>query len=389
MTGRIELKAFIAYQIKSVYHSGKRFRDLGKELNIFLMKHSPRDHAPFFLDIEYGEFPPGANIWKEVRSKIEVSHVAIFDISENNPNVLLEAGIALGLDKHVIFLKSQQADKVPLPTDISSVVYVSYRDSKELSSPRLVKAIANSIMYYMNHCGDVYLYHRLLWGLDPASRTLIVPGILPEGSTFNKFEDYVHIRIYGDIDAIVEVKETLHRLYPRMEVSVVTAKAIRDLPQNWAQCNIIFVGGPDFNPLVKDFDEACPVEYRYGEPGEDKVWLYHTKRRRQYMPVFKLSDGKQRARDYGFFMRTSRTADKSVIIFFGGARTWGVLGAVKLLSCTSFDANAESHDNAQELVCRFGSNPSLFIPVEVDGTREGLRPPKWSLKKVEQIQPTV
>lgn len=246
--------------------------------------------------------------------------------------------------------------------------------------------MANSVKYYLANTDDVYLYYRLLWCLDPTSKTIIVPSTLPETSAPNPFEDYIHMRIYGDIDAVLCMMESMHRLYPLMDVSISNARTIRELPKGWDQYNIIFIGGPDFNPLVQFFDDKCPIGYRYGPPGSNEVWLYHKTTGIEYMPEFFFRGNQQWAKDHGFFLKTNQSSSNNAkLVFIGGARTWGVLGAASLVSCTGNSKHAHSYTTAKQLVHRFGSNPSLLVPVEILGTREGIHQPKWNIDNVEIV----
>jgi hypothetical protein len=77
----LNLKTFIGYQINSHYHLPSDFKKMGQLLN---QRLATQPH-PIKLDIEFGEFPPGAKLWDEIVARIESSHITIFDISENNP----------------------------------------------------------------------------------------------------------------------------------------------------------------------------------------------------------------------------------------------------------------------------------------------------------------
>ncbi len=375
----LHLKIFIGYQFKSDFHSPAHFQALGHALNALLEKQN----KSIRLDIEYGAFPPGVRLWDKIMETIEASQVTIFDISENNPNVLIESGIALGTGKHVIFLKCEQST-YNYPSDIHNFVFLPYQSSDKLIEEPFLKLILESIEYFLNENHDAYFYHRLLWSLIPSLRTIIIPGILPESYTGNRFEDYIRLRNYSDLDAVLEVIETIHRLYPRMDISIQSASSVNDLPKNWEQSNIVFIGGPDFNRVVGEFDDLVPIQYQYGPNGE--VWLRHKETGKEYKPEFYERAGQRVAKDYGFFLtRKPKEYAPAKMIFIGGARTWGVHGAASLVSCTSFNKQARGYSNVRQLVSEFGSNPSLLIPVEVTGTSEAIHPPTWQIDKVELL----
>lgn len=94
---------FVGYQINSDYHASKDLKDA-----IFQVKKIIENQIPNIdLDIKFGEFEAGRILWDEVFNTIKKCDVAIFDISENNPNVLIEVGLAYGNNKHVILLKNE------------------------------------------------------------------------------------------------------------------------------------------------------------------------------------------------------------------------------------------------------------------------------------------
>ena len=376
----LELSAFIGYQISSKFHKPEGFYLLGKALN----KELEERNLGIRLNIEVGELPPGANLWEDITARIGESHITIFDISENNPNVLLETGISIEAKKHVILLKCEKSKTKP-PSDLSSFIYQPYPTGQYLKTKPIVDRLIESIEYYLNKTHDTYFYHRMLWSLDPHSSTLIVPGELPnEYVGLNKFEDYIHLRTMSDLDAVFAVIETIHRLYPHMDISIKHVKAKKDLPAEPAQSNIILVGGPDFNPLAGDFDNYCPIEYCYDE--NDLVWLKHKKTKQEYHPRFDKKHNKKRATDYGFFLKTSVGRNKRTkLIFIGGARTWGVYGAAKLVSCNGIDKRSIGYENAKKLVQKFGNDPSLLIPFEVFGTEDGVDAPIWDENLVEKL----
>lgn len=377
---KIRLKAFMGYELRSAYHSGADFQKLGRAINKYFSSKSSGIH----LDFEYGKFPPGTQLWEQVRQSINKAHVTVFDISENNPNVLLEAGIAIGTDKHVIFLKSADSKSL-LPTDLNSFLYVEYKSKEKVSQKSVVGKVSKSIEYYLKHGHGPHLYYRLLWSLNPSRKTLIIPGKLPEKYADNRFEDYIRLREYGDLDAIYTVSETIHRLYPQTNVEILPAKRLNDLPKDWGDCNLIFIGGPDFNPVVRHFEDLCSLKYEYG-PGDDDIWLRHKKTGKIYKPRFYSRHGEPHARDYGFFLKIGPgRKHPTARIFMGGIRTWGVFGAAMLVGCTSDDQDTTSHDNVKKLVTKFGSDPSLLVPVTIRGTKDSIQPPTWNWKSIEVI----
>ncbi|HHT9106358.1 MAG TPA: hypothetical protein ACFYD7_10850 [Candidatus Wujingus californicus] len=383
MIGKLIINIFIGYQLKSPYHHKSDYRKIIHLLSENLGRQKP----PIKILPQFCEFQAGTQLWEEVTSAINIADITVFDISENNPNVLVEVGIAKGNGKHVVLLKNEQAKKDhPLPSDLSPFIYLPYANAERLVSKRIVKGLSGAFTHFVKSKHDPRFYHRSLWALHPESRSLLIPGKIPEDWTGNRFEDYIRLRRFSDLDSLHLTFETLHRLYPTMEVIVQSANSLAELPSNWQEYNLILIGGPDFNPLVHEFEDRLPFEYKYGPAGSNEVWLMHKKTGKEYHPRFWRKNGKKRAIDYGFFAKakvSKRSTTK--LVFFGGARTWGVVGATMLASCVSLNRHGVEYRNARKLVERFGSDPSLVVPVEVSGSEDGIHASDWKIGSVELI----
>lgn len=87
-------------------------------------------------------------IWDAIQKEIESAWYCIFDVTDLNPNVLLELGFAIGSGQDVIILQTKskvssvfgsKLDYKPLPSDLQSVRVIRYENLDDLDS-RLTKA---------------------------------------------------------------------------------------------------------------------------------------------------------------------------------------------------------------------------------------------------------
>ncbi len=365
--GTLALRVFFGYQIDSKHHRTRDIRRLGKTLQD-LMK------AKVSIVPEYGEFPPGTQLWSEVLTAIGRSDVVVMDISENNPNVLLEAGLGYGLQKLVVLMRARTAD-VRLPSDLGAFLHVPYSG---FDCARLARAIRRGIDAYLKGPKDPNFYFRHLWSLRSDSRTYVLPGKLPEDYGKNPLEDYLRLRNFTDLDAVLLVTETLTRLYPSMTVLIHQAKTTNELPQDWHEANIVCIGGPDYNPIVRQFDRRCPLEYCYDN---DAVWLRDKATGRKFVPKFTADGGLRRAEDYGFFLK-GRVSNNSPgrLVVIGGARSWGVYGATMLVGCKGFLGESAGAQNVKRIVLRLGTDPSFVVRVKVRGSTEGVESPDFHMR---------
>jgi predicted nucleotide-binding protein len=63
--------------------------------------------------------------------KIRSSNFAVFDLSDGNPNVLIELGYSLGANKKMFILKHKGSD-FEVPSDINSIEIIYYDDIIDL-----------------------------------------------------------------------------------------------------------------------------------------------------------------------------------------------------------------------------------------------------------------
>lgn len=88
--------------------------------------------------------PDSPTILHEIFDAIESSHLIIADLTEQNPNVLYELGIAHALRKPTILLKNYHSE-ASIPSDLAGTFYITY-DLNNL--PALESQIRHSVMSY-------------------------------------------------------------------------------------------------------------------------------------------------------------------------------------------------------------------------------------------------
>lgn len=376
----LKLKVFIGFQYKSKFHALGDFECLGGAIAKRLRQSNP----PVEISVELGLFRAGDLLLKEVFGKIANSDITIFDISENNPNVMLEAGISYGAQKHTILLRCNQSEAA-IPSDIKDVIFVPYSSATEFVSSNLLNTIEDSINGYVHAKHDWRFYYKHLWSLDQHATTLIVPGILPKSVyKSNPFEDYMRLRQNTDLDAVCVTLESLARIYPDMHISLRSAFTLDELSEHWMNCNIVVIGGTGYNHIAKALEHLCPIEYK----GEQNVWLKNKNTGKKYVPVFTGRGARAHVQDYGFFAKTSLAGMGSrKLVFLGGARTWGVLGTAKLVACEPPGRGKRgSEAHVKLLVQKLGSDPSFLVPVAVTGNKiNGIVKQEFFLDQMEPL----
>lgn len=82
---------------------------------------------PIRLDFQALSAGYGGHLFNEIARDIISSDVAVFETSDQNPNVMIELGVALTWGVRVLPIKSKGAERPP--SDISGQTWVDYRDS--------------------------------------------------------------------------------------------------------------------------------------------------------------------------------------------------------------------------------------------------------------------
>ena len=109
-----------------------------------------------------------------------------------------------------------------------------------------------------------------------------------------EFEEYIEHRQYGDLDALISLRETLHRLYPTMDLNTVIATSKNELRLKGR--NLILLGGIELNPVFVDFEMPSPFSYDWDS--ENKVYVRDGVN--DELLQFEFNESAQRASDYGF-----------------------------------------------------------------------------------------
>jgi hypothetical protein len=388
LSAQIIINLFIGYQIKSEFHSPKDFCRLSERLNSYLLKQNPSINAK----VTFGEFPVGTQLWQGVSKEISKSDLGIFDISENNRNVLIEVGFTLGQGKTVILLKqSATKKKYPLPSDISSYIYLPYEKQEQLSQSKVIAEIGKAVIDFVREKHRSEFYFKSLWGLSPTSKTIIIGPVPQPEALPTSYESYLNIRRFADLDAIFLTMETICRLYPEMEIILSFARTPKELPPDWGSSNLVFVGGPFFNRLLVDkcFRDLLPVEYvwKKDEEGFESWVLISKDTGLEIYPEFLANKKAGKTQDFGLFLkRPLKGRGLNKIIIVNGAGSLATTGAVMLFANPAgILQRNQAYENCRYVINKLGSDPSFIAYFEIKGDLNGIDTPILEIDKLETL----
>jgi len=380
--GRKEIKAFVGFQTKSEFHTFEEF-----EAMLASLRDELREKHNIALRARYGIFPPGGILWNEVEDAIYECDVAVFDISENNANVMIEVGLAYGFGRQVFLLKNRQSfSSYRLPSDLA-VVYVPYAHGM-LNSDEVINALVSGITSFLDRPHRFDYFFRSLWGFSEHDAVLIVCSELdePEKRQHPEPNEYIYLSKYGDVDSLLEVLVTMHRLYPRLDVKFRSANEVRAVPEEYTG-NIILVGGPDYNTITRLFEEYSPFEYVRGGREED-ILIRRKGEDAVLVPRLSTEAGESRIVDYGFYVKQRNPYNPAKrLIMLGGAHTYGVFGAAKAFSFWGGLKDEVAHLNCKSVVDSLGHDPNFAALFEVHAIDSTVITPKLDPSGLIAITP--
>lgn len=144
---------FLAYQFSSDYYRGF---DLLSSVRLGV-ESANQEAKKSGLSVSFKQVSrnEGFHIWCEICEGIINSSVCIFEISDNNPNVYLELGLAIAHGKEIVLVRNRTSGDVP--SDLAGIKYVSYSNESELEELHIIFAqiIAKTIFELQSSVGGI------------------------------------------------------------------------------------------------------------------------------------------------------------------------------------------------------------------------------------------
>jgi hypothetical protein len=175
---------------------------------------------------------------------------------------------------------------------------------------------------------------RRFFRLRRGRRTVVVCSELdqPEKRQWVEPNEFIYMLKYGDIDALFEIVTTVRTVYPEIRLEVLSAQEAAHGNIDY-DCDIIVIGGPDYNVVAERIIEEGKglVTYSY-EEGES------TAADDDDGPIVLCAEGcqpwkgKNRNEDFGYIeVMENPFCHRGRLIMFGGCHTIGVTAAVRVV----------------------------------------------------------
>lgn len=288
--------------------------------------------------------------------------LAIFEISDLNPNVMYEVGVFSGSRRSPILLRNPEKSKLLPPADLSGLLFHEYSSVRQLTAPLAEKIIAKIKEQWRRTTplGIWLSAFRSAWfGEKPYSPELsIVCGHVPRrtANALRRTSDPEHesvLATFSDRDSLVEVTRTLALLYPSSHQVRHTSKGA-----SWGhQGDAVTIGGPDFNSLHRWVCKQAHLPFQFetnSRPNAEPI-LVHVQSGQRFRARVQRRVPRV---DYGVFARVGHPNNPgSTIILLSGITSLGVLGAA-----LAFAPTPAAHANIESLL-RKSREPHHFCVV--------------------------
>lgn len=364
-TSRRVFNVFLGLQFKSKWYEKSEI--IGAVENAVKMAREELEGSKHRIDLnlEWG-LVSGEPVNTQILSMVKNAAVAIFEVSEKNPNVYFEMGLACAsfVSRPLLLFNEKAAKDVAIASDVKDILRLDYPNKRtDQVIAQITRHIKKEIREQIRKeaKSDAWNDLRKIWsgGLPTRQITIVCPELpktyRPKYASKGSPE-FVNLAHFGDLDALVEVLTLLPKLYPNAETKYVTSSEVH---RNDKEGNLIVIGGPDFNALAKEFLDSQPVPFLYKQKGYDPIFFEVATKRE-----FSMEKKKGRVtRDYGLFARFPNPVNKSnSVIMIGGLQTFGVLGAVQ-----AFGMNTIGKKNAERIIERCTGPPrfAALIPVDI------------------------
>ncbi len=205
------------------------------------------------------DLAPGDIILSQIIERIKESDICIFEISDGNRNVLFEVGVACGLDIPTILLRNTDSE-IPVPSDLSGVMYLRYSDTTELgvSLPSVLIQVVKSLPI-RGHLKDPKISNFIWAGGDSKETVSLIGGEIKSATSPSDIPGIFYMQS-PDVQALVEAGGNLLFQMPDRDVQVMSSGLVKsgDLEQH-----LVLVGGPRSNSISGQLLQRLSLPWKY------------------------------------------------------------------------------------------------------------------------------
>ena len=334
-------KIFLGFQFKSQFYSKSTLENLLVDSVTEAsneIKESGLDYVT--LEPQLIDLKPAEGVTEGIIGLIDNSLFCLFEISDNNPNVMFELGNAYAMNKGLIFLKNSESTPInKVPSDIIGKFIAYYGGSDypilEKLRPKITKIIKDYVVDAHNKMSETWV--RKIW--DIKGDNLIVVS----GNLHGRYE--VEPK---DADTLFDSTLRLINLYPGVKVKRLYS--IDFLEENFQNNDILTVGGPESNKITQMILEGVDSSFPFYYEEVDEPYDFILKDKINFREYKKRFEGKELKTDYGFFLKVPNPyIEGRNILLVTGIGAEGTLGCSRALPFSSSSVYDYYYDNFSKL----------------------------------------
>lgn len=237
-----EFKIFYGYQFVSIHFDPDVLREIMKIACEQAMQRIEGKVGKYIISPTQLEPSVGGTLLGELKSAIEDAVMCVFEVSDRNPNVFLEAGYAIGLGKRAgILIDAEIQDQIP--SDIKGVVYLPYsRNNPMRVVEKLSAVIADEVLNYI----ESRPLSQWFWEKITSSPANVFLG----RTTEDNFS-------WGDVVAMDILRTHLQKQ------EMLSLNLTSDVQGNVLEQQVISIGGPRRNKITESILNFVSNNVRY------------------------------------------------------------------------------------------------------------------------------
>ena len=302
------------FQFESEYYDRNKLERMVERATELIEKN----HRNVNIQYKRINIHPVRAIFSDVIEFIDMASFCVFELSDNNPNVLFELGYAVGKNKGIVIIRDETS-KNPIPSDLTGLYLLKYnKDSKPLEKLTL------TLSEYLDDYFKQYVLKKFknalrnIWSFEKSEAISVISANLKQR----------YHMAPSSANALVEVIITIKDIYPNIKIE--RFYSMNFLNNKKFNTDLILIGGPIANEITKEILDLIEFPWEYVRK-EGKPILQNNITKKIKKSEF---DGEGVViKDFGvFFKIPNRFAANKNTIIMTGISSYGVLGCAKEFS---------------------------------------------------------
>lgn len=332
----MNIELFYAYQFSTQNMSRiEREHAVEKAVQAVVHEFQPR-YPTLSVKWNFFDLESGSMLFEQLDDLIRRSAIFAADLSEKNPNVMFEFGVARGLAAHkpkaFIVLCHDKVSLKDLPSDFAGLFVEKYNEEnfQRVFTHQLKRAL-EAHLKKLDGADKGAIGLTSIWKYRGHEDIDIVcseiPAHLLPSFACSDDRNYLCYAKFADLDSLIHLKVSLTKLFPNIGLRDFTARDHKNSDYR----GLIVIGGPAWNLRSKALQDFLPISFiSKGEEEDDTLIIRKSYGidHKEIGPI--VNESGKVLKDVSVVARLTDVSERTIFLF-AGCLTFGVLGAVKSL----------------------------------------------------------